>query len=401
MSSRDFRRGEILSRVAAGALTLKQAAQLLGVSYRHAKRLSHRFQHNGSAGLVHGHTGHRSNRAMPVEVRDQALEFIRRKGYEELGPTLAATVLASEGGLKVSQETLRRWMLEAGLWTGSRKRQPQTPPAQSTHFGDVVILRGRLCSWPQERRAVNWIVQLTDEATETMALRVAREPIWALAGVLRAWVDLYGIPRTLHIDWNRMGLRERHSKALTAGSTPVSHFRRMCDALNLPISPATTSRSDGQSLEAHWARLRSEFSIRMIASDSAANEYLDREYVPACNRCFPPPAAIDQDFHRPAANALDLNAVFRVEEERPIADDWTVQYRGRLYEVSRESQYAPARDRVLVREWPDRRLEILYRGRAVKWRLLPGTWNPSASRRWSAPKGDHGDISIERNQGQF
>ena len=98
MSSGDQRRGEILSRVATGALTLKQAAQLLGVSYRHAKRLSHRFQHNGSAGLVHGHTGHRSNRAMPVEVRDQALEFIRRKGYEELGPTLAAAALASEEG---------------------------------------------------------------------------------------------------------------------------------------------------------------------------------------------------------------------------------------------------------------------------------------------------------------
>ena len=241
MSSSDLRRGEILSRVAAGALTLKQAAQLLGVSYRHAKRLSHRFQHNGSAGLVHGHTGHRSNRAMPIEVRDQALEFIRRKGYEGLGPTVAAAALASEEGVKVSQETLRRWMLEAGLWAGSRKRQLQTPPAQSTHFGDVVILRGRLCSWPEERRAVNWIVQLTDEATETMVLRVAREPIWALAGVLRAWVDLYGIPRTLHIDWNRMGLRERHSAASTAGSTPISHFRKMCEALNVPISPANTS----------------------------------------------------------------------------------------------------------------------------------------------------------------
>ena len=399
MSSSDVRRAEILARVATGTVTLKQAAQLLGVSYRHAKRLLQRFQHNGSAGLVHGHTGHRSNRAMPVEVRDQALEFIRRKGYEALGPTLAAAMLASEEGVKVSQETLRRWMLEAGLWAGSRKRQLQTPSTESTHFGDVVILRGRLCSWPEERRAVNWIVQLTDEATETTALRVAREPIWALAGVLRAWVDLYGIPRTLHIDWTRMGLREQHSKTRTAGSTAVSHFRKMCDALDLPISPASTSRSDGQSLEAHWARLRREFSLRMIASDSAANDYLEREYVPDCNRLSARPTATAEDFHRRVANALDLSGVFRVEEERPIADDWTVQYRGRHYEVSRESQYAPARGHVLVREWPDRRVEILYRGRAVMWRLLPGTWDPSASRRWNAPK--DGDISIERNQGQF
>jgi transposase len=380
---------------------LKQAAQLLGVSYRHAKRLAHRFEHDGSAGLVHRHKGQPSNRAMPVEVRALALEFIRRNGYEGLGPTLAAAALASQEGVKVSQETLRRWMLGAGLWAGSRKRQLQVPLTQSTHFGEVVTLRGRLCSWPQERRTVNWIVQLTDEATETMALRVAREPIWALAGVLRAWVDLHGIPRTLRIDWNHMGLRERHLKAWTAEITPVSHFRKICEALGLPLSPANMSRNDGQSLEAHWDRLRLEFSRRTIASDGAANDYLDREYVPDCNRRCTRPAAADGDVHRPVSEAPNLSDVFRIEEERPIADDWTVQYRGRLYEVSRESRFAPARDRVLVREWPDRRMEILYRGRTVKWRLLPGTWNPSTSRRWSAPKSERGDTSIERSQGRF
>src|SRR5262245_16196572 len=186
MNASESKRAEILGRVAAGMLTLKQAALLLGLSYRHARRLSQRYKRDGSAGLVHGHTGQRSNRAKPAEVREQALEFIRQRVDEGVSPTLAAALLVGEGRLGVSLETLRRWMLEAGL-SGARRRRPES--AQCAHFGEIVKVSGRVCAWPEERRVVNWIVQLVDEATETTALRVTREPIWAVAGSLRHWIE--------------------------------------------------------------------------------------------------------------------------------------------------------------------------------------------------------------------
>lgn len=40
------------------------------------------------------------------------------------GPTLAAEHLASEDGITVHHDTLRRWMLAAGLWSRARKRAP-------------------------------------------------------------------------------------------------------------------------------------------------------------------------------------------------------------------------------------------------------------------------------------
>lgn len=370
MSTNDSMRIEVMARVAAGMLSLKQAAQLLGLSYRHAKRLSQRYQRGGSAGLAHGHTGHRSNRAKPDEVRELALAFVRERGVDTFGPALAASELASETGLIVSHETLRRWMLEAGLWTGSRTRQPVRAFATSAHFGELVIARGQVCSWPEERRVVNWIVELVDDATGTIVMRVTREPVWALAGALRTWVERYGIPRALQVDWNQIGLRQVPAGPWLSRTSWVAQFGRMCAALALPVAQLRTAGQPAMGLDAQWRQLVSEFRARGIRDDKAANAYLDTEHVPEHNRRFAR-ADVDDDRHRPHQGSVDLDAIFRLEEERPISDDWIVQYRGRVYQVDRESRFAPARDKVLVREWSDRRLEIHYRGRAVKWKLLP------------------------------
>ena len=368
MSPNESVRVEILSRVSAGVLTLKQAAQLLGLSYRQAKRLSQRYQRDGSAGLVHRHTGQRSNRAKPHQVRELALDFVRKNAGDGLGPTLVAAELA-EQGLSVSHETLRRWMLEAGLWNGSRKRQSDVPGVQSLHFGELVILQGQLCSWPGERRIVNWLMALEDRATETLALRITREPIWALAGLLRSWIERHGLPLAVQIDWDGIGLRQSPAGPWRTGISSVSHFGRMCAALDLPVVTVRSSRI-ASGLDAHWARLADEFRARSIRDDKAANVHLEQEYAPEHNRrCARQPEGCE-DVHRPLASGLDLDAIFRVEEERPISDNWQVEYRGRVYEVQRESRFAPARDKVLVQEWPDRHLEIHYRGHAVKWRQL-------------------------------
>ena len=129
MSTRELKRVAVLARVKAGTLALGSAATLMDVSYRQAKRLYARYRAGGAASLKHRHAGRRSNRAATASLRRQVLALLRRKygGLvgERFGPTLAAEHLASEDGLAVNHETLRRWMLEAGLWQRARKRSPR------------------------------------------------------------------------------------------------------------------------------------------------------------------------------------------------------------------------------------------------------------------------------------
>src|SRR5881398_2760607 len=78
MSSRELERVEVMGRVASGDLKLTNAAILLELSYRQAKRLWRRYREVGSQGLKHGNVGRPSNRSKPAKFRRRVLNLIQR-----------------------------------------------------------------------------------------------------------------------------------------------------------------------------------------------------------------------------------------------------------------------------------------------------------------------------------
>ena len=128
------------------------AATLLGVGYRQAKRLWRRFRTGGAKALRHRQVGRTSDRWTSAKTRQRVVALIREKYSGEVGtrfgPTLMAEHLASEDGLTVDHETLRRWMLAAGLWSRQRTRLPyRQRRVRKAHFGELVQLDGSFHRW--------------------------------------------------------------------------------------------------------------------------------------------------------------------------------------------------------------------------------------------------------------
>ena len=125
MSKRELGRVEVMARVRSKQLRVVGAAKILRLSYRQAKRVWKRYGEEGAAGLKHRSAGRRSNRAFGERFRRKVLGLVGKKYSggvgERFGPTLAAEHLASEDRLQVDAETLRRWMLSAGLWNRERR----------------------------------------------------------------------------------------------------------------------------------------------------------------------------------------------------------------------------------------------------------------------------------------
>src|SRR5258705_7670282 len=144
MSKRELERAGVLARVKSGELLLTDAAKLMSMSYRNAKRLRKRYVAGGAAALKHGNAGRRSNRARPAKERAKIVKLVRQKysgdTQTRFGPTLAAEHLASEDRLKVHPETLRRWMLAEGLWSKVRKRREHRKRRERrAPFGGIVL----------------------------------------------------------------------------------------------------------------------------------------------------------------------------------------------------------------------------------------------------------------------
>ena len=249
MSTRELTRVEVLSRVKAGTLSLGSAATLLAVSYRQAKRLARRYRTEGAKGLKHRTAGRASNHARPTAERERALALVRAKYSgpvdERFGPTLAAEHLASEDGVTVHHDTLRRWMLGAGLWSRARKRSPHRERRErKAHFGELVQLDGSFHLWYEARAPRSCLMNLVDDATgRTLARLGAQETIWAAVDVLRRWIEAYGVPLALYTDWKNVYVRVPNAAEQVTGAVPLTQFGRMCAALGIQIIAANSPQA--------------------------------------------------------------------------------------------------------------------------------------------------------------
>jgi transposase len=326
------------------------------VSNRQAKRLYRRYRAEGAKGLKHRSAGRASNRAADARTRRRVLALIREKYSgspdERFGPTLAAEHLASEDGITVNHETLRRWMLVAGLWSRARKRSPHRRRcARMAHFGELVQLDGSFHPWFEDRGPQSCLLTLVDDATGRSLGRFgAQETIWAAVGILRAWIEHYGIPRALYTDWKNVYVRRPNQEERETGAEPLTQFGRMCAALGIRIIPASSPQAK-ERIErnhgTHQDRLVKKLRRQGIADVEAANAFLAAAYWTDHNRRFAQAPASEDDWHLAVPRRLSLDQVFRLEQTRTVSNDWVVRYDNRLLQLERQS----GRRRRAVRCW--------------------------------------------------
>jgi transposase len=395
MSKRELGRVELLARVKSGQLRVVDAALLMGVSYRQAKRLWKRYRAEGAGGLKHRSAGRRSNRAYGEGFRSRVLGLVREKYGgevgERFGPTLAAEHLRSEDGQEVDAETLRRWMLEAGLWSRERRRRRHRRRRErKEHFGELVQMDGSFHDWLEGRGRGGCLMDLVDDATNTTLARMGEEEtIWAAAGALRAWIERNGVPLALYVDWKNLYQRPATAGERLRGEEPVTQFGRMCGKLGIELIAASSPQAKGRVERIHGThqdRLVKKLRRKQITSHAEANAYLEAEYLPEHNRRFGRMAARREDYHRRAPRAAELDKIFRLERERTISEDWVVRYENRFFQIEpRSRNYAPARSRVVMWEWPDGRVGIEYRGHAVRWREIGAQARPAVQEKRATP----------------
>jgi len=213
-------------------------------------------------------------------------------------------------------------------------------------------------------------MNMVDDATsETQARLGKEETIWAAAGVLRAWIEKYGVPRALYTDWKNVYKRKATPAEQLRGEVPVTQFGRMCQKLGIRIIAASSPQAKGRverNHGTHQDRLIKKLRRKKIASYEAANEYLEQEYLPEHNRRFARPAARTEDYHGRKPSDRELRQIFRLETERSISNDWVIRHEGRCLQLQPgQRRYGPTQSKALVCEWEDGTMEVYYRGERI------------------------------------
>jgi hypothetical protein len=402
MSSKERRRMELLARVRDRMLKLVKAAELMQLSYRQAKRLWRRFQREGDAGLVHRLRGRASVRAKPPAQRRAMLARYRER-YEDFGPTLAAEYLVEEG-YDIDHETLRRWLIAAGLWQCRRQRhQHRQWRERKAHQGELVQMDGSQHDWFEGRRARAVLMVMIDDATNrTYARFFEQETTLAAMETFARYSRRYGLPQALYVDRDSI---YRTNRAPTVSEQlrqeqPVTQFGRAMRSLGVHIVPAYSPQAKGRVERRNGVfqdRLVKALRLAGIPDLDAANEFLEQKFLGQLNRRFSVVAAETADLHRALGREWQLDDVLSIEENRVVAADATVSWQNRSLQLLRQKgELGLVGQSIIVRQHRDGRLQLLYRGQTLRWKELPGRPQPQppprtprAARAAGLPVGEH------------
>lgn len=389
MSTKELTRWVVMRRVRDGAMSRRDAAVRLGLSYRQVKRIFRRFRTRGQKGLVHGNVGRRSNRAHAPTRRTRALALITahfggpaRGVGQRFGPTLAAEHLADEFGLVIPVPTLRRWMLAEHLWSRLRKsKRTHRRRARRAHFGELVQMDGSFHAWLEDRGPVACLLTMIDDATgTTLGHFTGEETTWGAAEVLHAWIVKYGVPQALYVDAKSVFVRPATCNELAAGIAPVTQFGRMCAKLGIRLIVAKTPEAKGRVERVHGTnqdRLVKKLRRAGIGTYADANPYLAATYWRAHNTRFAVAPLEPADFHLPLDPRVNLAHVFCLEESRVVGNDWVVRYDNRALQIlptAHAKRHTHPRARIVVRETPTGELFVVARTPEGKDQILE--WQP-------------------------
>jgi transposase len=382
-----FYKSNLMEKYIDGKITAKKIAAILSIKTRQVRRLVRSYKEKGKTSLIHGLKNKPSNHSIEKETKERVIELIKQDKYKDFGPTLLSEYLCAYEHINVNHETLRRLMNKDKLQTFKRKRRPyRTKRERKEYFGEMLQIDGSFHRWftseelkDEDRKAC--LINLIDDSTNVnLMLFDKQETMTCACKVLWLWLCKYGIPQSIYCDKRNMYLSNkdtnRENREKIELNNPKGYFRIMCTNLNITIIQANSPQAKGRverGNKTHQDRLVKALRFNNIVNIEEANRFLLNEYINEHNKKFSIPLAENRiaNVHRPLDNDITLNNVCYVEEIRKVNNDWTISYKGRLYQLKKQSQYhPPCKSTVYVRKDIEGNISIFYRNIAIEYTVL-------------------------------
>jgi transposase len=373
MSGKELSKVEIMQRVKAKRLKQREAAEILGISIRQVKRLYQAYREKGAKGLVSKRRGRASNNHLNPAVVQKVLDLIKSK-YVGFGPTLAHEKLVELDGLKISDESVRKIMMEEGLWKARRVRKIVVHQMRErrTCKGELVQIDGSPHDWFEGRaERCTLLVYIDDASGQLLQLRfVQSESYFSYCEATKGYLEHHGKPVAFYSD--KHGVFRVNGPNAGSGDN-LTQFGRAMKELDIKIICANSPQAKGRVERANETlqdRLVKEMRLRGLASLEAGNAYLS-EFMDDFNRRFAVEPKSQHDAHRPLTPHDNLTLIFTRQEIRSLSKSLTVQFDKVVYQIQTDRPtYALRHALVTVCQDPHGLVTILYHGKSLNYTIF-------------------------------
>ena len=349
MTQADRDRLVTLKKAKKKLITQFEAAEELGVSVRHVKRLVHALKKRGDKIVVHGLRGTASNRKIDEEIEGEAIKILSTPVYKGFGPTLAAEYLANKHGISASKETVRQWMMRAKLWRGKRAsvKQVHLWRPRRSRCGELVQWDTSEHDWLEGRGEKLYLIAMIDDATSGLFARFARhDSTEENMKLLWGYLEKFGRPVAFYTDkaslFRNNEKRRRDEPGVNKDpiEMPPTQIGRALRELGITWIAAHSPQAKGR-VERNFGtaqdRLVKGMRVAGVTTIEQANDYLVHDYLAWWEREMTVEAANADDAHRPLEKCHDLAASLSFVETRQVRPDYTLRWGGKFYQIDRNA----------------------------------------------------------------
>jgi len=381
LNPKEQQRLKVLNEVNLGRLKINQAAILMEVSLRHAKRMLAGYRKEGATVLAHGNRGRPPHNKIDSAIREQVVDLARVK-YRGFNQQHFSEKLAEKEGISLSRSTVRRMLLEQGLTSPKPRKAPRHRRRRERYPKAGMLLQtdGSPHDWLEGRGPKLCLIGAIDDATSEVpyALFQYHEDS---AGYIRMLKDItlsHGIPLALYHDKHSIfEMTEDKLPSLEdqlAGKRPQTQLERLLAELGIRSISANSPQAKGR-VERLWRtfqdRLVSELRLAGASTLEEANQVL-AEFLPEHNHKFTVPAEKAGSAYRKPGAEFKSEEVFCFKYERTVGVDNVVRYEHQRFQILPDgSRRSYARCQVKVHLGLDNCISIYYKGQRLRIRPAP------------------------------
>lgn len=335
MTRKALERSEVLGRLERKELKQKDAAALLGLGDRQIRNIVRRFKEEGPSGLNSRLLGKPGNRRYGDDFKELVLGLVQTQ-YPDFRATLAAEYLFERDNVKVCSETLRLWMIEAGMYKPKRQRQARAhhPRERRTHYGELIQIDGSYHKWFEDRADKCCVIGAVDDATgKIMQLWFCdAETTFDYFRLFELYFAKHGKPYAFYSDKHgifRVNIKEPEH---TSGQ---SQLERAVEQLGINLIHANTPQAKGrierlnrtlQNRLIKWLRIEGISTI--IDSNNNVQRFID-DY----NSKFAVPPAQPQDYHSKIPDTINLDLILTKQYKRKISKNLSISFENKYLNI--------------------------------------------------------------------
>lgn len=370
VTEEDMKRYDVLKEVISDRMSLREAQDILGISYRQTIRLKKKFISNGLDGLLRRHPDTPPNLKLTQEVREEIIR-LRKTLYWDFNILHFKEILKERHQISLSYESIRKVLMRDGIHFPDKRKRVYRRRRRMPKSGMLVQMDSSQHRWLSSVKDPWWLVAMVDDADGFCYAEFhPKDTLFANMSVIRSYLEMRGLFMALYTD------KASHFKTTRHGGLHYNveveqketQIERALGEIGIRLINANSPQAKGR-IERRFRffqdRLIKEMRLKDIKTYEEANRFLKEEFLQWCNMKYTHQV---ESLYKPLPKDKDLNLIFSIKHSRKVNKDNTISFEGSVYQLIPSNGI-----RTFAGKWTevskqkDGNIEILYENKKLSY----------------------------------